>query len=148
MTAIQDAPPAAPQPKLAHRRLPRWAPAAIALAAIAVSVAVGEGAGLTSHVQWGLIALALFVAGTYALTAVVEGARQAKDRVATSLVWACFVVAVIPLYSLIQTTISKGVKVLDGNFLSHSMAGVITTGPGGGVYHAIIGTLEQVGSPR
>ncbi|MEU1626969.1 phosphate ABC transporter permease PstA [Streptomyces sp. NPDC020096] len=142
----QDAPPAAPlNSLLAHRRMPRWAPAGIAAAAIALGCGVGAVAGLSSKLQWGLIALVLFIGLTYAITAAVEGRRQAKDRVATSLVWACFVVAVVPLYSLLQTTISKGVKVLDGNFLSHSMGGVITTQPGGGVYHAVIGTLEQVG---
>ncbi|GAA1901303.1 phosphate ABC transporter permease PstA [Streptantibioticus ferralitis] len=141
----QDAPPAAPlNSLLSHRRMPRWAPAGIAVAAIALGSGIGAVAGLASKLQWCLIALVLFVALTYLITARVEGRRQAKDRVATSLVWACFVVAVVPLYSLLQTTISKGVKVLDGNFLGHSMGGVITTQPGGGVYHAIIGTLEQV----
>ncbi|WP_269858417.1 phosphate ABC transporter permease PstA [Streptomyces sp. RPT161] len=144
--AYQDAPATAPsQSPLAHRRIPRWAPAGFAVAAVALGCGIGAGAGLASRLQWGLISLLLFIGLTYAITAGVEGRRQAKDRVATSLVWACFVVAVVPLYSLLQTTISKGVKVLDGNFLSHSMGGVITTQPGGGVYHAIIGTLEQVG---
>jgi phosphate transport system permease protein len=141
----QDAPPAPLRSPLAHRRIPRWAPAGIAVAAIVLGCGVGAVAGLASHLQWGLISLLLFVGLTYGITAGVEGRRQARDRVATSLVWACFVVAVVPLYSLLQTTISKGVKVLDGNFLTHSMGGVITTQPGGGVYHAIIGTLEQVG---
>jgi phosphate transport system permease protein len=128
----------------AHRRLPRWAPAAIAVAAVALGAGIGAGGGLASHIQWGLIALMLFVVLSYVVTAIVEGRRQAKDRVVTSVVWACFVLAVIPLYSLVETTIAKGVKVLDGNFLSHSMAGVIITGPGGGVYHALVGTVEQV----
>jgi phosphate transport system permease protein len=134
----------APQQPLAHRRLPRQAPAGIAVVSIALGAGIGAAASLASHLQWGLIALLLFVVLSYAVTAVVEGRRQAKDRVATSLVWACFVVAVIPLYSLIETTVSKGVKVLDINFLTHSMGGVIITGPGGGVYHALIGTVEQV----
>lgn len=141
-TPAAAAPAASP---LAGRRLPRWAPAGIAAASIALGVGIGLAAGLASRLQWGLIALLLFIAGTYALATAVEGRRQAKDRVATSLVWACFVVAVVPLYSLVQTTIAKGVKVLDGNFLTHSMAGVLGNQPGGGVYHAIIGTLEQVG---
>lgn len=144
-TLTQDALPASSLSPLAHRRIPRWAPAGIAVAAIALGCGVGAAAGLASHLQWGLISLLLFVGLTYGITAGVEGRRQARDRVATSLVWACFVVAVVPLYSLLQTTISKGVKVLDGNFLTHSMGGVITTQPGGGVYHAVIGTLEQVG---
>lgn len=137
-----DAPRTAP---LATAQLPRWAPLAIAAGAIAVGVGIGAGAGLSSHIQWGLIALIFYVVGTYAITARVEGRRQASDRVATSLVWSSFIVAVIPLYSLIETTISKGVKILDGTFLTHSMNNVLTIQPGGGVYHAIIGTLEQVG---
>jgi phosphate transport system permease protein len=135
----------APEPSLlAHRRLPRWAPAALAAASVALGIGISVATGLSSRLQWGLIALLLFVGLTYVVTARVEGSRQAKDRVATSLVWACFVVAVVPLYSLLQTTIAKGVKVLDANFLTHSMGGVITMMPGGGVYHALIGTLEQV----
>jgi phosphate transport system permease protein len=143
---IADPPVTAPVPgPLSHRRLPRWAPAGIAVASIALGLGIGLGAGLSSKIQWSLIALVLFIGGTYVITARVEGSRQAKDRVATSLVWACFILAALPLYSLIQTTVSKGIKVLNVDFLSHSMNGVLTSGPGGGVYHAIIGTLEQVG---
>lgn len=36
-------------------------------------------------------------------------------------------------------------KVLDGYFLSHSMGLVADSEPGGGIYHAILGSLEQVG---
>jgi phosphate transport system permease protein len=146
--AVTDTKPAADAPAarpLASARLPKWTPPAIAAGAVAAGCGIGAAAGWKSHVQWGLLALLLFVVGSYALTARVEGRRQAKDRVATSLVWSSFVLAVIPLYSLVQTTISKGSKVLDGNFLSHSMNNVLTIQPGGGVYHAIIGTLEQVG---
>ncbi|KAB7834168.1 phosphate ABC transporter permease PstA [Streptomyces mobaraensis] len=129
-----------------HRpRLPRWAPAALAALALAIGCGIGLGAGMDSKVQWGLIAAVLYVALTYGFTARVEGRRQAKDRLATSLVWMCFLIAVVPLVSLIWETIARGSKVLDGGFLSHSMAGVLTIQPGGGVYHAIIGTLEQVG---
>ncbi len=138
--------PAVPAPaRLASRRLPRWTPLAVAVASIAVGCALGAGFGLSSRIQWGLISLLLYVGGSYVLTARVEGRRQAKDRVATSLVWSAFVLAVLPLYSLVKTTVSKGVKVLDVNFLTHSMNNVLTIQPGGGVYHAIIGTLEQVG---
>jgi phosphate transport system permease protein len=133
----------APAP-LTHRRMPGWAPAGIAALSVALGIGTGVAAQLSSRLQWGLIALLLFVGLTYLITARVEGRRQAKDRVATSIVWACFVIAVVPLYSLLQTTITRGVKVLDINFLTHSMSGVITMMPGGGVYHAIIGTLEQV----
>ncbi|ARZ68614.1 phosphate ABC transporter permease [Streptomyces albireticuli] len=141
---VADDVPGASRP-LRQPRLPRWTPAALAAASVAVGVGIGLGAGLHSRIQWGLIAVLLFVAGMYALATRVEGRRQAKDRLATSLVWVCFVLAVIPLVSLGWETVSRGSKVLDGNFLTHSMAGVLTIQPGGGVYHAIIGTLEQVG---
>ncbi|MGW5353844.1 phosphate ABC transporter permease PstA [Streptomyces sp. NPDC004031] len=143
---IDEAPAARPAPvRLSTRHLPRWTPLAIAAGAIAIGCGIGAGAGLSSHIQWGLIALLLFVLGSYVITAQVEGRRQAKDRVATSLVWSSFVLAVIPLYSLVETTIAKGAGVIDGTFLTHSMNNVLTIQPGGGVYHAIIGTLEQVG---
>jgi phosphate transport system permease protein len=125
--------------------LPRWFPLAVIAASIVVAVAIGLGTGLHSKVQWGLIAAILAVLGTYVVAARVEGRRQARDRIATSLVWVCFLLAVIPLASLIWATVKRGVKVLDGYFLSHSMAGVADTEPGGGIYHALLGTLEQVG---
>ncbi|MFE5911619.1 phosphate ABC transporter permease PstA [Streptomyces wedmorensis] len=144
--AIQDRPVSvAPRRgSLSHARLPRWTPAAIAVGSIAGGIGIGLGAGWHSKVQWGLIAALLFVIGTYALTSKVEGSRQAKDRVATSVVWVCFVLAVIPLISLAWVTVSKGIGVLDGYFLTHSMNGVLDAEAGGGVYHALLGTIEQV----
>jgi len=126
-------------------RLPKWSPWAIAAASVAVSVGGGLAVGIESRIQWGLIAAILFVLGTYVIAARVEGSRQAKDRIATSLVWVAFLLAVVPLVSLVWTTVSRGVKVLDVYFLTHSMGLVADSEPGGGIYHAIIGTLEQVG---
>ncbi|MFG2401988.1 phosphate ABC transporter permease PstA [Streptomyces lydicus] len=130
---------------LKQARLPRWATPALALVAAGAGCGIGLGAGLDSTVQWGLIAALLFILGTFALAAGVEGARQAKDRLATCLVWVCFLLAVVPLASLLWETVARGSKVLDGYFLSHSMGTLPDAMPGGGIYHAIIGTLEQVG---
>ncbi|MCH5674806.1 phosphate ABC transporter permease PstA [Streptomyces gilvus] len=124
--------------------LPKWSPWAIAAGSVAVAVAVGAGAGLTK-VQWGLISGLLFLVATYAIAAKVEGRRQAKDRIATGLVWVAFLVALVPLVSLVWVTVVRGVKVLDVYFLTHSMGLVADSQPGGGIYHAIIGSLEQVG---
>ena len=126
-------------------RLPKWSPYAIAAGSVAVAVGIGLAAGLDSRIQWGLIAGLLFVLGTYVIAARVEGRRQAKDRIATSLVWVAFLLAVVPLVSLVWTTIARGVKVLDVYFLTHSMGVVADSQPGGGIYHAILGSLEQVG---
>ncbi|MFJ5777430.1 phosphate ABC transporter permease PstA [Streptomyces sp. NPDC093094] len=124
--------------------LPKWSPWAIAVGSVAVAVGIGLAAGLDSRIQWGLIAALLFVLGTYGIAARVEGRRQAKDRVATSVVWVAFVLAVVPLASLIWATVQRGVKVLDTYFLTHSMGVVADSEVGGGIYHAIIGSLEQV----
>ncbi|WP_369390257.1 phosphate ABC transporter permease PstA [Streptomyces sp. CG1] len=125
--------------------LPKWSPWAIAAGSLVVAVGIGMGAGLSSKIEWGLIAVLLFVFGTFAVAAKVEGKRQAKDRVVTALVWVAFLLALIPLVSLIWTTVKRGVKVLDPYFLTHSMGIVADSEPGGGIYHAIIGSLEQVG---
>ncbi|GAB2624892.1 phosphate ABC transporter permease PstA [Streptomyces capparidis] len=148
MSTVTDKPTAdavAPLPaSLAGNRLPAWAPLVTALGAVAVAVAVGLPVGL-SGIQCGLVAALLFIAGVHGLSARIEGNRRAKDRLATNLVWGCFLLAVIPLLSLLEYTIRKGVKVLDGYFLTHSMNGVATIEPGGGIYHSLLGTLEQVG---
>ncbi|MEV1048043.1 phosphate ABC transporter permease PstA [Streptomyces sp. NPDC049916] len=148
-TAVQDrpTPPSGPAPKsgLSSRSLPRLAPVGFAAVSVALSVGIATVAGWHSKVQWGIIAALLFLAISYAATSVVENKRQAKDRLATSVVWVCFLLAVIPLASLLWTTIVRGAERLDGYFLTHSMAGVLGSESSGGVYHALIGTLEQVG---
>ncbi|MFF7281495.1 phosphate ABC transporter permease PstA [Streptomyces griseorubiginosus] len=126
-------------------RLPKWSPYAIAAGSVALGVGISFAAGLDSSIQWALIAGLLFVLGTYVIAARVEGRRQAKDRIATSLVWVAFLLAVVPLVSLVWSTVSRGVKVLDFYFLTHSMGLVSDDEPGGGIYHAILGSLEQVG---
>ncbi|MBA5225993.1 MULTISPECIES: phosphate ABC transporter permease PstA [Streptomyces] len=136
----------APTPRtLRGARLPKWSPWALAGGSLVLAVLLGLVADMDNPAQLGLIAAVLFVLGTYGVAARVEGRRQAKDRVATSLVWVCFLLAVIPLASLLWETVRQGVKVLDFYFLSHSMGVVADTETGGGIYHAILGTLEQVG---
>ncbi|MFI6563064.1 phosphate ABC transporter permease PstA [Streptomyces sp. NPDC050534] len=125
--------------------LPKWSPWAIAVGSVVLAVGIGLAAGLDSKVQWGLIAALIFLVGTYTIAASVEGRRQAKDRIATGLVWTAFVVALVPLVSLIWTTVARGIKVLDVYFLTHSMGIVADSQPGGGIYHAIVGSIEQVG---
>ncbi|MFD9789551.1 phosphate ABC transporter permease PstA [Streptomyces sp. NPDC059070] len=145
---VQDTRPAPSAPRrnsLSRRGLPRWATAAFGAAGIALGCGIGAVADLSSKVQWGLLSALLFVVISYVATSVVENKRQAKDRVATSLVWVCFILALVPLLSLLWTTVKRGSKALNGDFLTHSMNGVTGFAPGGGVYHALIGTLEQVG---
>ena len=74
-------------------------------------------------------------------------ARKRKDAAMRLLISLAFIVALVPLISVLWTTIANGVKRLNLNFLSYNMTGVVGGNPtpsGGyrGVQHAIIGTLE------
>lgn len=71
--------------------------------------------------------------------------RRVKDKSFTVLTWAAFVVALIPLVSVVALVVRKGSARFDLNFLTHSMRGIGPRDTTGGAYHAIIGTLEQVG---
>ncbi|MBB6628457.1 phosphate ABC transporter permease PstA [Nocardioides sp. KIGAM211] len=123
---------------LAQPRLPRWAPALIGVLALA-------GAGLPAMllgwglVPWLLLALLLFLVGLPLWSLGVENSRAAVDRLMTSLVWSAFGLAVVPLVWLLWTVVSKGASVISVEFLTYDMRNIV--GPGGGIYHALLGTL-------
>ena len=73
--------------------------------------------------------------------------RNIMDHFMWVLIAVAFLIACIPLISLLWTTIVNGIKRLNLNFLSYNMTGVVggnqtPSGGYGGVLHAIIGTLE------
>jgi phosphate transport system permease protein len=70
--------------------------------------------------------------------------RRIKDRFVQGLVYLAFAMAVVPLVSVLWLVISNGAARFDMEFLTHSMRGIGARDAGGGAYHAIIGTLEQV----
>jgi phosphate transport system permease protein len=72
--------------------------------------------------------------------------RRTKDRAATAIVAGCVLLALGPLVWLLWTVISRGLHAItrDGWF-THSQRNLTFTDPGGGAYHAILGTVEQVG---
>jgi phosphate transport system permease protein len=70
--------------------------------------------------------------------------RKFADRLVWVLVYVAFALAVIPLLSVLYTVVQKGLKRFDVDFFTHSMNGIGATDAGGGAYHAIIGTVEQV----
>jgi phosphate transport system permease protein len=71
--------------------------------------------------------------------------RKAKDRTATAFVYGAFFVALIPLVWLMWTVISKGLHALTRNgWFTTDQRGITYRDPGGGVLHAVLGTLWQV----
>jgi phosphate transport system permease protein len=74
------------------------------------------------------------------------GWRRRKNQIATVLMWAAFVLILVPLVLVIITVIQKGVKAISWQFLSGSPipANVLPLGVGG-MWPAILGTLEITG---
>jgi phosphate transport system permease protein len=85
------------------------------------------------------VAAVLFVILLVTLSRIVEGKRKASDRLATGLVTTAFIVALLPLISLVWTTIKNGLPRFDALFFSATMRNVLDAGGGG--QHAIVGTL-------
>lgn len=86
----------------------------------------------------------LYCIAIYALSFFVEGGRKAKDRLVTALVVSAFVIALLPLISLITTTVTNGLPAfLTPTFFSQSQRNIV--GEGGGALHAVVGTLFITG---
>ncbi|WP_018143350.1 phosphate ABC transporter permease PstA [Alloscardovia criceti] len=69
--------------------------------------------------------------------------RKRTDVIMRCLVYVAFAIALIPLISVLYTTIVNGVQRFDWYFLTHNMRGVVGgLYPYGGILHAAIGTLE------
>jgi phosphate transport system permease protein len=115
-------------------RLPKWAPWAF------VSAGTGDEFNIVAAVLLGTI---LFDVLLFAVSYLVEGARQARNRLVTSLVSTAFIIALLPLISLLFTVVTNGTARFDIEFFSSSMRNVV--GAGGGGLHAITGTLLITG---
>ncbi|HEX2902047.1 MAG TPA: phosphate ABC transporter permease PstA [Jatrophihabitans sp.] len=73
------------------------------------------------------------------------GSRQVKNAVAMVLVYLSFGIALIPLVWLLWSVLSKGLHAVTRNgWFTHSQRNLTYRDPGGGAYHAILGTVEQV----
>lgn len=129
-------------------RTPRLSPlvavgcAVGALAGTALVFAVTPFAGRAEFV---LVAAVAVVCTVTAVSWRIEGRRRAVNRLVTLGAATAFLLALIPLGAVLGYTTSRGLKRFSLDFLTHSMAGIGPLAPGGGAYHAIIGTLEQVG---
>ncbi|MEY9926075.1 phosphate transport system permease protein [Catenulispora sp. GP43] len=71
--------------------------------------------------------------------------RRIRSGAAGAVTTLAFVLAVVPLISIMWLVVSRGVHALNVEFLTHSLRNISEDQVGGGVYHAIIGTLEMAG---
>jgi phosphate transport system permease protein len=71
-------------------------------------------------------------------------ARKVKNGMATTLVWLSFLIAVVPLVWVLYTVIVNGIKRIPySNWWTEDFGDVLSDEVGGGVLHAIIGSLLQ-----
>ncbi|MCB0829428.1 MAG: phosphate ABC transporter permease PstA [Solirubrobacterales bacterium] len=134
------------------------------MAGSTVSVPLGDGSGVLPRraalIVFGVSALAsailslalglspfvwLIFTGLFSLLTItvwslaVEGRRRALDRVMTVVIVDIFILALVPLGSLIYTVVKEGTARFDGEFLTSTMRGVLADG--GGALHAAMGTF-------
>ncbi|AUZ86382.1 phosphate ABC transporter permease PstA [Arthrobacter sp. MDT1-48-3] len=139
------------QSQLTRGHLPSYAVWVVLAAAVILGAALSSLIGF-SVVGWAVISAIVFVLAATLVTAVAEGERKAKDRLVTFLVYGAFLIALLPLVSVLWTVLERGVPGLSYNFLFTSMNGVtgavdnqaVENGTPvlGGAYHAVLGTLQ------
>lgn len=130
-----------------HPRLPRFAP----LIAGAVAVSAGVIIGLVAHFSIaGIVVLAalLYVLLLPTWSLVVENRRSAVDRLVTALIWCALGIALAPLLSILWMVIHNGASQLTASFFTNNgvqtlsfVGGKVAYVGGGGIAHALIGTL-------
>ncbi|WP_201468402.1 phosphate ABC transporter permease PstA [Janibacter melonis] len=114
----------------------RWG---VLAAAAAVGLALSLLLGDFSVLSWVVLSALVYVVAIYSVSRAVEGPRHALDRLVTGVVTTFFLLALIPLVSLLVTVLQRGTRRLDTEFFTVSMRGVV--GEGGGIAHALQGTL-------
>lgn len=134
---------------LATARLPKWAPWALLGVSLAIAAVIfgfiqaGSGAPEYNIVGAVFLGTIIFDVAIFVLSSLVEGRRQATDRLVTSLVATAFIIALLPLISLVFTVVVNGLPRFDLAYFTQSMRNVV--GEGGGALHAIVGTLLITG---
>ena len=151
MNTITEAPASKPA-KLTSKQLPKATPWVVAVASIIVAIVISFIAfgGFNIPVV-AVLAGAINAIAVFAISASYEGRRKAVDRIATTIVTSTFVLACVPLISLLWLTVSKGGAAISGDLLTRTMLGMkgvldqqYVAGEAtlaGGFYHAIVGTV-------
>ncbi|GHD13120.1 phosphate ABC transporter permease PstA [Zhihengliuella salsuginis] len=130
---------------------PRWTWAACLAGSAVVAAAVLALIGF-NVAGWAVLTAVLYVASMYVSTVVLENRRKATNGLWTNLVFGAFVIALLPLVSVLWTVLSIGLPgLLAPGFLASDMLGItgavdqqsVNEGTSvlGGVAHALVGSL-------
>lgn len=137
--------------RLTSNQAPTWLPLAVGAGSLILGAAASSLIGF-SIATFAIFSGVVFVLAGPLLVGSIEGRRKGTDAFARYLVYGTFLIALIPLVSVLFTVLARGIPGLSSSFLTTSMKGVTgvhdnaaAAGDGtvmGGIYHAIIGTLE------
>ena len=92
-----------------------------------------------------LLAVVAFIAVHFLIVRSSSSAEVALDKCVTTVMWTIGVLIVAVLLWMVAFVTIRGMKQLSLSFLQEDMRTVSALDEGGGAYHAIIGTIEQVG---
>ncbi len=126
------------RPPITAGSLPANAAQAITVGAALLAVVAIVATDL-SPIPVVLAAFVLALGSVYTWSRIVEGPRRATDRAVTICVTSAFLLALLPLVSVLYTVVDRGLARFDADFFGESARNVV--GEGGGAYHAIVGTL-------
>lgn len=139
----------APTHSITAGHLPGWAPWAILAGAMGIAFAtfgvVNLGGDLANFNIVGalFVGMLIYLVFVVVLSAIAESRRRAIDRLMTALISTAFVLACLPLVSVLWTVVINGLARMDMTFFTWSMRNVVAEG--GGAVHAIWGTLIITG---
>ena len=137
-------------------RKPGWVWMAVLAGALVVGVLLTLLLGGFSIAGTVIIAAIVFVAGMFIVDMVMENRRRATDNLWKHLVWGAFLLALVPLVSVLWSVIATGLPTLvkQPQVMAYDMAGVTGVddadyadagnpagGLAGGFVHALIGTV-------
>ena len=98
----------------------------------------------THPLTYALWALIIFLFSSYLLARESQSAVVAADRLVTTLVWTSGGIAVLVLMWMLVYVFLKGVPGISLEYLTSDLSAVGPLDEGGGVLHAVVGTLEQL----
>ncbi|MFJ2542823.1 phosphate ABC transporter permease PstA [Microbacterium sp. NPDC087589] len=145
MTVLTAIPATSHSVALTSGKLPKWAPWALLGGSFLISAIVfgvaSVGGDLADFNIAGtvIVGIVLYMILITVISSIAESRRNAIDRLMTALVATAFLIALLPLVSLLWTVVANGLERFDAEFFSSSMRNVV--GEGGGIVHAIWGTL-------
>lgn len=118
--------------------------ALIALGSVGFTLLLFATTGFGGRAGFVVVLVLVFAIVQTAASFAREGRRQAQDRLLKLGIRLAVVAALLPLILVLGYTVYRGIGEISPFFLTHSMKGVGPLDAGGGIYHAMLGTLEQV----